>query len=328
MEQVYVPSLIESEVNGIVSTLQKQNDDFSLNFSKMYKVRCFEMMIFLMNVLQLKKSNTITIDDDFNKYGASYARTMKLYDAINDFDLVSASKINSNFTTITKIDYSFLYDYYSQVTDWHQGLEAYSADLANIIIKENHNLEKVIEYCIREIIRNTLEHNIGYGREYCNVFIVAQVHKSDKKAELVFADNGVGIRRTLSNINKFGDNIKTDSDALKLAVQPGISSESCKNEGDWSNSGFGLYVTSEIMKKIGSFTLYSMDGGIKIDSGGIHTVDNAYIPGTIIKLEVNYDIFLEESSKDFIDKLVKQGESFASKNSNAIKTASKKSRTI
>lgn len=88
-------------------------------------------------------------------------------------------------------------------------------------------------------------------------------------------------------------------------------------------------MTSEIMKRIGSFTLYSMNGGIKVDGSGIHTIHNAYIPGTAIKLKVNHNILssLKEPSSEVIKNLTAKGEAIAHNNS-GIKTASKKSKEI
>lgn len=97
----------------------------------------------------------------------------------------------------------------------------------------NNNLKALLHYCIREIIRNTLEHNEKYqqsvSNDLCSVYIAAQRHNTKGLTELAFADNGVGIKRTLLDSKH---QIQDDLDALKTALQPGISSLSYINNDE------------------------------------------------------------------------------------------------
>lgn len=342
----YVKSLdeenIEENIINLINIATKY-DDIILDFSKMYKVRSFEMLLFLINIIQLKqKGKNITVEMNSigeQAHGAQYAKNMKLCDAIKDPSSITGY-CSDNFSTITRVDYDFLYSISSKGCDWRTGLIEYSEKLSNILIKDNDILMSLLSYCIREIIRNTLEHNFlyqkGYAGQLCNVYIAAQNHYKQKKIELVFADNGVGIKRTLED-SGFSVKNSNDSNFLKIALKPGVSSQSNVskrtqdlNESQWNNSGFGLYMTSEIMKKIGNFKIYSYNGGLKVDNTGIHDIakDGLYIPGTIIKLEVDSSTRLEQNSKDVINELVNKGESMAQEDKSAIKTASKMSKML
>lgn len=134
MEQFYVSSLNEYSINDCIDQLLKTTDDIILDFSNTKVVRSFEMLIFLINVLDLKNNDKfIEINNsNLNEHGASYAKNMKLFDAIKDPRSIIGFP-RKNFSCITRVDYNFLYNF-SDVCDWHKGLECYSERLASILI--------------------------------------------------------------------------------------------------------------------------------------------------------------------------------------------------
>lgn len=83
-------------------------------------------------------------------------------------------------------------------------------------------------------------------------------------------DEGVGIKQALS----FNPNlkIKNDKDALLLSIEPGIAGKAFKYKGKmrkqvdiiWQNSGYGLFVTSEICQHGGDFLIYSGNNAVLI----------------------------------------------------------------
>lgn len=105
-----------------------------------------------------------------------------------------------------------------------------------------------LAYCLREIIRNVFEHA---QTDRC----VLCVQKClDGNVELAVIDQGRGIRRSLEE--RF--NFDTDHEALRYALQPGVSRTPSSDPKDpWGNSGFGLFVLSELGRELGIFRVIS-----------------------------------------------------------------------
>lgn len=135
-----------------------------------------------------------------------------------------------------------------------------------------------ITYCLREVIRNVFEH----GRtNHCTV--QAQL-MTDGYVEVAIADRGCGILASLSGRHGVSD----DTGALQAAVQPGVSGAPIEDDDGevWANSGYGLYVLSEVGKRYGSFALFSGSGVLRTDGSGAATSTSAHrIAGTAVGLK-------------------------------------------
>ena len=104
--------------------------------------------------------------------------------------------------------------------------------------------------------------------------------------ELSILDQGVGIQKTLSRNPHL--EIRGDEDALRLAIKPGISGRAYvggpKLRSDvWANSGYGLFMTSQICAKGGSFAVCSGDRGLSLSADGEKVFDVGF-SGTAIRL--------------------------------------------
>ena len=119
----------------------------------------------------------------------------------------------------------------------------------------------VLQYAIREIMRNAAEHSDG-----TRATIMAQYWPTRYEAEIVVIDNGVGIPNNLYE-NEYVD-CNNARQALKFALLPGISGVSLEkriNQDEfWGNSGFGLFVTSRICAENGLFRLISDRQGLSL----------------------------------------------------------------
>lgn len=107
---------------------------------------------------------------------------------------------------------------------------------------------KVFSYSIREIIRNALEHS---GAECC--YICAQKW-ANGQSEIAIIDEGCGIYGSLSQVYEVDEN-----DALGYALKPGVTRTKFLSEEEnlHKNSGFGLFVLSEIGSSFGWFCIGS-----------------------------------------------------------------------
>lgn len=193
-----------------------------------------------------------------------------------------------------------------------------SYNLASIIYPDEADITKVdmLAYCLREVIRNVFEHA---DTNHC--FVMAQ-RWVNGYAEIAIADEGIGIPVSLAQTHE----IKSVRSALKLAIQPGISRIDDPETGDkWQNSGFGLYVVSQIGSQSGEFSLLS-NGSMLRQDGENFTWVATPVNGTVVKLRTN------TSNSDYFPNIMKlivdQGEKEAEQIPGARVTASKGSKLI
>ncbi len=122
-----------------------------------------------------------------------------------------------------------------------------------------------LTYCLREIMRNVVEHS---GAK--NFGICAQFWPTKNKVEVAIVDRGIGLAGSLKANPHL--TIGSDKSAINYALQPGISGKSFKGArqskaGHWVNSGFGLYMTTRLCRNGGSFFLVSGESGMLLGKG-------------------------------------------------------------
>lgn len=180
-------------------------------------------------------------------------------------------------------------------------------------------LKRAIAYSSREIMRNSIEHSQDE-----EVAIFVQSFPRLKRVDIAIMDNGVGIYSTLAEKYK----LSSGTTAIETALLPGVSrtDTDIKTNDDWQNSGFGLYIVSELCKELNNSNLYiaSSDATYSISKTGIYTKDSqVWAPGTttLISLGSDNDCYFS----NILEQIVQRGESIA-KSSNHNATASKMSK--
>lgn len=168
----------------------------------------------------------------------------------------------------------------------------------------------MLSYCFRELVRNSLEH-----ARVSSCSLMAQ-RWDNGNAEVVIADHGVGVFASLREAHA----VAAPEDALALALKPGISSGAHRATGSkWDNTGFGLYVASELGRQFGSFTLVSSERALDTRSMG-EPMRVVPVPGTIVKLRIATQD--AEYWPNILTNIVARGEEEAALIPGAIKTAS------
>jgi anti-sigma regulatory factor (Ser/Thr protein kinase) len=158
---------------------------------------------------------------------------------------------------------------------WYDSIQTVSRRLAGVLAgsHDESNELRLYTYAIREIIRNVFEHS---GASEC--FVCGQ-RWSNGAAELVVVDEGIGISRSLRAAYEISD----DQEALKQAIRPGVSRTAnlSPEQNIYDNSGFGLFVLSEIGSNFGWFLLGSgqskLLGEGKACSTSISSFDGTYV---------------------------------------------------
>ena len=113
------------------------------------------------------------------------------------------------------------------------------------------NDTSTIKYIIGELVRNVLEH--AYAKD--GAVVAAQYFKKTNRISLAICDTGIGLWKGLKIWNP-----RTDEDAIRLALTPGISGTTRREGGTAENAGAGLFFIKSIAKTSRSnFAIYSGD---------------------------------------------------------------------
>lgn len=109
----------------------------------------------------------------------------------------------------------------------------------------------IISYIVSELVRNVLEHSLARD----GAIVAAQYYKKSNTISLAICDTGIGLWESLQIWHP-----KTDLDAIKLALTPGVSGTTLAEGGTADNAGAGLFFIRSIAKTVRSyFTIYSGD---------------------------------------------------------------------
>lgn len=204
-------------------------------------------------------------------------------------------------------------------------VQAKAIELAKLVTQQTQSVYyQAIAYCFREILRNVFEHSRA---ERC--ILCAQKYRGQNgyEIELAVIDRGVGIATTLKENTEI--EFKENADALRLSIQPGVSRVMLSpdvndNDNPWQNSGFGLYVLSEIGKRTGEFFLISGDSGLYCCSNDVQDIGKAF-DGTAMKLVINRPTGI--SLDDLIERIIEDGEAISG-STGSVRKASGSTRII
>lgn len=158
-----------------------------------------------------------------------------------------------------------------------EAIRTKSYGLASMLFNTDEARE-LLAYCFREIIRNVFEHS---GVSRCT--IMAQKY-GKRYVEIAIVDTGCGI---LSSLDTAYPDLDAAS-ALSRAIEPGISSTRRDGlRGNGINTGFGLYVLSELGNQHGNFAIWSGDCQLSVFNNGKSFEARPHVNGTAVKIYVD-----------------------------------------
>lgn len=196
-------------------------------------------------------------------------------------------------------------------------IEKKSEQIVRIILPNEfyENQEnQLLSYSLREIIRNCFEHGLAKS-----CYVMGQRWENGY-AELAILDLGVGIKNALSKKIEIASTKK----ALQSAILPGVSSGNTESNDYYANSGFGLFVTSELCKRYGKFALCSSEGMLKIQKGKSDSYLETPPVGTLVRLRMK--IPNGEYFPNVKQKIISEGENLAKSVEGSARKASKASK--
>lgn len=310
-------------------------DDVVLDFSEMTN---FDPLPMLMAGAIIKRFRKHYFDNAFSISGfngKSYAGTMGFFKYLSEsisFGKSPGEATGSlNYIPITPISIHSLQEHAisnGRSIEIGDMIERESARLSHVIDRGNDELHKLLTYLIREILRNTPEH-----AQTDEMWICGQYWPSFRLAEIAIIDEGIGIFKSITRNAAHAKYINDNRSALKWAIRAGISEsfrpayEFKPHDCDvWRNSGFGLYMVSQICQKLnGSFCLISYDDALLIDNHGV-AEKNTSFHGTAIRIRIPTNHI--SAAQAIIDEIAAIGQLEARTIKNAFKTASMPSKGL
>lgn len=180
------------------------------------------------------------------------------------------------------MDVAFILDTYFKGTK-NVSIDVFDAQTLNAVYRDvvgamTSHLEievsvlQALSYCLYEMMDNVHIHSgkpLGTAMTYYD--------DSRKTLRILIADDGMGIRKSLSENEKYRD--ITEAEALRICIEDAIT--------DGKGMGFGLYTTSRLVDSIGKeFILHSGSHKLIIKDGQTTVVENGFWQGTLIYMEI------------------------------------------
>ncbi len=166
-------------------------------------------------------------------------------------------------------------------------------DNVSIDVFDSHSLNDVYQQVLKTLTSHfEIEVSVLQALSYCFYEILDNVHIHSGKPlgtaithfdaskdvlRILVADDGMGIRQSLAENEKFHD--ITESDAIRMCIEDSVT--------DGKGMGFGLYATSRLMKDAGlQFILHSGNHKLIHKDDNTVVLENGYWQGTIVYMEI------------------------------------------
>ena len=180
------------------------------------------------------------------------------------------------------MDVAFMLDKYFKGTQ-NVSIDVFDAQNLNVVYRDVVNamtshfeievsVLQALSYCLYEMMDNVHIHSgkpLGTTMTYYD--------DSRKTLRILIADDGMGIRKSLAENEKYKD--ITEAEALRLCLEDTIT--------DGKGMGFGLYSTSRLVDRIGKeFILHSGTHKLITKDGSTTVIENGFWQGTLIYMEI------------------------------------------
>ncbi|MBY7025230.1 ATP-binding protein [Clostridium botulinum] len=185
---------------------------------------------------------------------------------------------SSTYIPLTELNFN---DIRKDNKDIYTYIDKTSEDIANILARNDSNLKKYLKYSTSELIRNVLEHS-----ESESFWYAGQFWPSKGIVEVAVLDEGIGMKESFKRNKKL--TINSDEDAIKLAMQPGISKSGIGKtiKDQYDNGGFGLYMISNFCETGGDIAICTGNNCLLINDKETIKYETSF-KGTAIRIRLN-----------------------------------------
>ena len=209
----------------------------------------------------------------------------------------------------------------------HHGevIEGEARRIAHMLTRSDDGaITETLTYAVREIMRNVVEHG-----QASHIWYAAQYWPTKNKVEVSILDEGVGLLPSLSRNPRL--HVDSNQKAIFLALQPGVSGipkeKRRRSDGDWVNSGYGLFMTSSLCQAGGDFTIFNGSDALRLDANGSEFLSCSF-QGVAIRMVLDTSKIRDLDSS--LTELREKGEAIAREfgNTDTELSASKMSRML
>jgi len=170
--------------------------------------------------------------------------------------------------------------------------------ISEILENQGYRLKERVAICsvLSEVCANAAEHGASSFGAYAAVqayhHIVSGPRRRGEEVLVAIADGGVGVRETLSRNTEYAEHTTTDNDALRLALEMGVS-----GTGEIGRGG-GLALVAQIAARAGgSLSLRSGTGRVTVYENRKNSRNVPQFPGTFVRVSLPRIPSQEKSSK-------------------------------
>jgi hypothetical protein len=248
----------------------------------------FAMLFLVAKILEFKEKNPQALFTVLNHQNHSYPAHMGFFHAVGiDYGkAIGEAGGSARYFPIRELNRTDLYqkdgDKYLEMGD---RIQIHADDIAEMISRDETRkteIFNVISYSFREMVRNVFEHS-GCDR----VLYCAQYWPTNQKVEVSLLDQGRGIRSSLAQNPNF--RFDSDKEAIEMSLLPGVSGKThlrTNRDSIWTNSGYGLYMTSRLARHGGNFVLASGTSAIGLSKHSKRNI-RTFIRGTALRMSLN-----------------------------------------
>lgn len=308
-------------------------DSYLLDFRGVGHIEPFGMLLLAALIRQFVRSRRqlqgkdckIRVANYANKSYASWMGLFKSFGLDHGNELGAASG-SGTYIPLTRLTVSRIVG--EARSDYvHHGeiIEGEARRIAQILTRDDDGaITETLTYAVREIMRNVVEHG-----KTSHIWYAAQYWPTKHRVEVSILDEGVGLLPSLSRNPRL--NVDSNQKAIFLALQPGISGVAKearrRSDGDWVNSGYGLFMTSSLCQAGGDFTICSNSDALRLDANGSEFISCA-LQGVAIRMVLDTSKIRDLDST--LSELRNKGEAIAREfgNTDSELTASKMSRML
>lgn len=161
-----------------------------------------------------------------------------------------------------------------------------STDIRKVLITNINVVKEVqalLNYCLSEIMDNAVNHSALPAKYSGKGWCCSQLFKFSNEIRLIICDTGIGIYKSLTHHAGTKFDMLSEKESLESCTKKGVTN----GEG----MGFGLYATSEFIKKNGGeMIIYSGNHYSHLKDGDLKVCKGNYWQGTFVYLKVNTKI--------------------------------------
>ncbi|MDO9013852.1 MAG: ATP-binding protein [Polynucleobacter sp.] len=220
---------------------------------------------------------------DQTKTVHSYLMHLGFFDFIymSEGNRIGQAQGSARYLPIMRIEFPRYDPHVITLAEWHRLITERSRELAGVLVGSHDDSEELrtYTYSIREIIRNVFEHSHA-----TECYICGQRWMYGR-AEIAIIDEGCGIARTIESAYRIED----DAHALRTALLPGASRINAlpEDQNIYGNSGFGLYVLSNLAASFGWFAIGSGNARVIGYNNTTRQVEPFSFSGTFFGMRLN-----------------------------------------